>query len=443
MKTIFISCYHPHISRNVLEAGVLERIIASGTRVVVIVPPSKKAYFTEVLSFENVIVEAVAVPEKTFEQIILLFAFGLFNIQNRVVRDWKKKNTALYIAAHVINNTLAYIPGTRRLLRAIASRYLVTTVLDTLFKTYTPDLVVTTDSFYREDRAISITAKKRGVKTVAMIRSWDNATTKGIFLCDPDFITVPTQVLKDELIAIHHVPDDRITVTGWPHYDSVQTAPHTAREPFCASLGLDPKLKTILFAPGGEILYKHDRQVLMLLKRLLDSGAFVTPVQFLVRFPPGDVLDVSVIEGDQRFIIDKPGTAITARRKENEISKSDNAHLEDSLFHSDLVLTLVSTMAIDGAVFDKPVVILGFDVPGATEQSVRTFSVRLHFRKILGSGLLSVPQNEADFLAQINAYLSNPALDREKRAELVSRYAFALDGKSAERVANAILTKLP
>lgn len=442
MRTVFITCFHAHISRNVLQAGVIEKLLTSDVRIVVLVPIQKVEYFAQAVARDRVEVKGVVIPEKPLESVILLFAFGLFNIHNRVVRDWKKKKPLLYGAVHVIHHTLRHIPQSRALLRVFASRYLVTTAIDELFETYAPDVVVTTDSFYREDRAISITARHKGVKTVAMIRSWDNATTKGIFLCSPDRITVPTEVLKEELIEIHRVPSDMITVTGWPHYDHVGDCPHTSREDFCALLGLDPKRKTILFGPGGEILYQHDREVLEMLKRLVDTNAFVQPVQFLVRFPPGDVLDVSPVEGHPLFVIDRPGTNITGRKKESELSPTDNMHLEDSLYHSDIVLTLVSTLAIDGAVFDRPVVILGFDVPGATEQSVRTFSVRMHFKKILESGLLTVPRSEQEFVSAINAYLADPTKDAGVRKRLVSRYAHALDGGSADRVARAILTTL-
>lgn len=441
-KTLFISCFHAQISRNVLNAGVLQKLLVAGHTVVVLVPAAKTAYFTDTLAQDRVHIEGITIPERKFEALIMLFAFGLFNIQNRVVRDWKRKKRLMYYAAIVINHTLAHIPATRAWLRALASRYLVTDVLDSLFSKYTPDLVVTTDSFYREDRAICITAKQRGIKTVGIIRSWDNATTKGVFLCSPDYITVPTQVLKDELIEIHKVPEGRITVTGWPHYDSIKDCPHRSREVFYAGLGLDPARKTILFGPGGELLYQHDREVLEMLKRLVDTNAFGMPVQFLVRFPPGDVLDASPIEGHPHFIIDKPGTNVTGRKKESEITPEDNAHLEDSLYHSDIVLTLVSTLAIDGSVFGKPVVILGFDVPGATKQSVESFAVRLHFRKILGSGLLSVPKSEQEFIDIMHTYLKDSNVNADKRTELVSRYAHALDGKSGERMAQAILHAL-
>lgn len=443
MKTIFLSSFHALISRNILQTDILPILTEKDVRIVLLVPEPKLEYFKENFSGENVVVEAVSVPKKMFEGVIMLFAFGLFNIQNRIVRDWKRKNWwHLYIAAVIINNTLAHLPIMRVWLRKVASWYLVTDVLDPLIEKYKPSVVVTTDSFFREDRAICITAKHRGIKTVGMIRSWDNAGTKGVFLCNPDHITVPIPVLKEELVEIHRMRADIITVTGWPHYDSVQNAPHVSREEFFTAMGLDPRRKTILYGPAGEILYQHDREVLLMLKRLLDSGAFTVPVQFLVRFPPGDILDTTPIEGHPHFIIDKPGTNITERKKENEISAKDNAHLEDSLYHADLVLTLVSTLAIDGAVFNKPVVIIGFDAPGATEQSVSSFAVRLHFRKLLQSGLLPVPKNEVEFVETINAYLNDPTLHGEKRAEFVSRYAHVLDGKSALRVAECLLAPI-
>lgn len=439
MKTVAITSFHAHITRNILQAGVLELLLNTGTRVVLLVPPTKVEYFRKTFSDKEIFVEAVEIPKKTFEGAVMLFGFGLFNIQNRVVREWKEKKWFMYVFAVIINNTLAHIPILRTWLRTFASWYFASDVLDPLIEKYDFDLVVTTDSFYREDRAICISAKKRGIKTVGMIRSWDNATTKGVFMCNPDRVTVPNQVLKDELTSIHRVPANRVTVTGWPHYDSAKNEATVSKEAFYTSMGLDPSKKTILYGPGGVILYKHDREVLVMLKRLVDTNAFSVPVQFLVRFPPGDELDTSPIEGDPNFIIDKPGTNITGRKKESEMTVSDQEHLENSLHHVDLVLTLVSTLAIDGTVFGKPVVILGFDVPGTNKQSVSTFSVRLHFRKLLASGLVTVPKSEAEFVKNINAYLESPNLHNKERLELISRYAYALDGKSAQRVVDVIL----
>src|SRR3989344_7114741 len=113
------------------------------------------------------------------------------------------------------------------------------------------------------------------------------------------------------------------------------------------------------------------------------------------------------------------------------MSTEDNAHLEDTLHHVDLVLTLVSTISIDGAVFGKPVVIIGFDAPGAVHQSVRSFIQYPHFGKFINTKLPTVPRSEEELAEAINSYLAEPQRDSEARAEIVSRYAYKIDGKSA------------
>lgn len=442
MKTVMITCFHPHISRNVLRAGVLEHILNAGVRIVLLVPPKKVEYFRSTFPNKGIFVEGISIPKKRIEGLVMLFAFGLFNIQNRVVREWKQKKWFLYALAVLINNTLAHIHVLRSWLRTFSSKFLDTAALDSLIQKYNPNLIVTTDTFFREDRAISITAKKRRIKTVGMLRSWDNATTKGLFLCEPDIITVPNEILKDELVSIHRVKENSIVVTGWPHYDSVINKPTLSRKAFLTSMGLDPKRKTILYAPGGEILYKHDREILSMLKRLVDTNAFEHPVQFLVRLPPSDVLDTSPIEGVEHFVIDKPGTNLTGRKKDSEISLADQQHLENSLHHADLVLTLVSTIALDGAFYGKPVAFIAFDAPGADIQSVKTLTIRLHFKKLLESGLVDVPRSEEELVASIDDQLTSPALYEEKRKKLIAQYAYKLDGKSSERVASVILKEL-
>src|SRR3989338_3576472 len=57
-KTIFLTSFHPLISRNILMSGVLP-MLAAQERVVVFVPAHKASYFEEHFSAPHIIIEGV------------------------------------------------------------------------------------------------------------------------------------------------------------------------------------------------------------------------------------------------------------------------------------------------------------------------------------------------------------------------------------------------
>ena len=60
MKTVFVTSFHPHISRNILSTDALATVqSAPDTRVVLVVPDYKKEYFASRFGGEHVIIEGV------------------------------------------------------------------------------------------------------------------------------------------------------------------------------------------------------------------------------------------------------------------------------------------------------------------------------------------------------------------------------------------------
>jgi hypothetical protein len=242
---------------------------------------------------------------------------------------------------------------------------------------------------------------------------------------------------------VHQYPEPLITVTGLPHYDLLSDTGGVTREQFFADFGLNPAHKTILFVARGKIIYLHDEVFLALFKKLLDENVFGEPVQFLVRLPPGDVSAAQRAEPDQRFVIDNPGQNVTGRKKESELTLSDNVRLNNTIRYTDLMVTLGgSTMAIDGAVHDRPVISLEFDPAEGLPDTVVKFKYIRCFKKLLDSGPMTVSRSLDEFVAQVRAYLKNPTLHTEERARTASEYAGTLDGNASARVVQVILREV-
>jgi len=109
--------------------------------------------------------------------------------------------------------------------------------------------------------------------------------------------------------------------------------------------------------------------------------------------------------------------------------------------HADVVVNLSSTVTIDAALFDKPVVNLDYDPePGAPQQQlVKDINHRwTHFAPIARSGGVWLTASFAETLEAVKTYLVEPgrhAAGRRRIAEYVCGFT---DGQNGERVAHAI-----
>jgi hypothetical protein len=62
-------------------------------------------------------------------------------------------------------------------------------------------------------------AKRRGVRTVYLVFSWDNLTNKGLVRDAPDRVLVWNELQKQEAVELQRLPAERIRLTGAPAYD--------------------------------------------------------------------------------------------------------------------------------------------------------------------------------------------------------------------------------
>jgi len=116
--------------------------------------------------------------------------------------------------------------------------------------------------------------------------------------------------------------------------------------------------------------------------------------------------------------------------------------------YSDVVVTVYSTMLVETAVHDTPMIAATIDVPGGWNKS-KKFSLSLkeigdwpthkRFREAKAG---RVATNEKELRATLNAYLKNPALDYAERRKFIEDEITFTDGASGKRTAEFILKVL-
>ncbi len=307
-----------------------------------------------------------------------------------------------------------------------------------------PDVLVTTGPYRYEEPAVAATAMNLGIPVLAFITSWDNVSTKNRMVLRYDGYLVWSQRMKRELL--HFYPLSRqvpVYVVGAPQFDVFhQDRFRQTREDFCAEQGLRPDLPVILYALGSPNFLKEHHGALALAERIAHGD--LGDVQMIVR--PHPLFDkgreAGLLRGlGPRVIVQRTGDAeaeLTARSQNGEQIRE----WVSTFRHADVVVNLSSTVTVDAAICDRPVVNLDFDPePGQPNQALVKDVNHLwtHFKPVAESGGVWLVNDYDEMVHAIRTYLAHPELHREKRRWIAEYVCGYLDGRCGERMAEAIL----
>jgi hypothetical protein len=263
-----------------------------------------------------------------------------------------------------------------------------------------------------------------------------------------DRLIVWNDLMKAQAVELHGYRSDEVRVAGTPQWDLYfKPRQSTSREAFFSGVGADPSRKLVTLTTTPHELYAHHGHVLRVLVRAMEEGRWPYPAQILVRLHPRD--DMSHYEPFTRtphVILEKPfresvragdGLAV-------DITEGNQQHLADTLRHSDVVVNVASTIAIESAIFDTPVVNLAFDgdTPSTFARSARRYYRFTHYANITRQGAVRVAETPADLVSDVGRYLADPSLDRQGRRRVVLEQCQFLDGQSAERAARFVTAEL-
>jgi glycosyltransferase involved in cell wall biosynthesis len=306
-----------------------------------------------------------------------------------------------------------------------------------------PDVLITTSPFLFDQPAIVAVAKKLGIPTLAFIPSWDNVTLRTRLVFKYDGYIVWSEKTRDELHYYYpYTRNAPVYIVGAPQFDIFfQERFYQSREEFCAKQNLRPELPIIVYALGSPNLIREHYGALELAEKIVRGE--LGDVQMLVR--PHPIHD----NAEMKEMFDKfqphirlqqtaeAGTPLVNRSQDEK----DIIEWVNTFRHADVVVNLSSTVTIDAAIFDKPVVNLDFDPePGQIKQGlVKDINHKwTHFSPIARSGGVWLVSDVDEMVEAIETYLRRPELHREKRRWIAEKVCGYLDGGCGERMAQAV-----
>lgn len=444
---ILITVNDGRIAMNIVRTDAFRRLLEEPDVQVTLLVNARKADYYRT-SFAGPRVTVIANTPAPQTRLELAFALLCLNsIPTRSLRIWQrtrywaKRRYALYASAAVcrfLGRFRVWREWLRLLNRTVVP---VPAFYPKLLDTVRPDGIFATNMMSRDDVALLRLAKERGIPSVGMIKSWDNPTTKSFIRDIPDAVVVHTELLREEVVHLFDVPRERVVVAGLPQYDHwTDRSLLLSREAFFAKIGADTSKRLLVYAAAGDWMNQADADIVRFLSGAIDRGGFGA-AQLLVRLHPKYASTAEQLSALPHVIVERPGTLVTQELVDWEYEDADTLHLMNTLAWSDVVMNTASTFTIDAAIFNKPIILIGYDGTRTLpyDASVIRYYDREHMRQIMESGGARLVRRDEELAATIAEYLAHPEHDTAGRANIVSAQCYRLDSMSGKRVAEALL----
>lgn len=293
-----------------------------------------------------------------------------------------------------------------------------------------------------------LAARALGIPTAAFIFSWDNLSSKQRIAAPFEHYCVWSDAMRDELRRFYpEVPPARIHVLGAPQFDPYADADVLwTREAFCRRVGADAHRPIICYSGGDTGTCPDDAHHVALLLRLIREGRIPGSPQVLLR--PSPVDDGRRYEAVRREFPElrylPPAWVHTVPGDWSRVAPlpEDVALLANVTHHCALNVNVASTMTLDFALRDRPVVNVAFDVtaPPPLGRPLRDVYYRYeHYAPVVAIGAARMAYDADDLARHVTAYLADPALDRAARAELAALEVVLPVGGAGRRIADLLL----
>ncbi len=447
-KTIFITLFQGVEAKNILRTQILSTLLSDErVQLVLFVKSTARVeYYRREFKSDRIVYEVVEMKRpKGVDAWFAKLKYMLLRTETtdlqREMRREAKGGELQYMLEKFLNVILAR-PFIRRIVRILDFYFVRNTTYTSYFDKYNPSLVFMAHLFDEQEVHLLREAKKRAVRTVSLINSWDKVTARCILRLLPDRFITYNEIVKEELMQYDEVLAEDIFVAGIAQYDMYFTEPAVSRSVFFNRLDIAPEKKLILYGSMGKTFSSSDWDMIDLLYRLRDAGAFGAGIEILVRFQPNDFIERRDIERRPYLHYDYPGTRFgTERGIDWDMSATELSHLRDTLTHMSLLVCYASSLSIDAAIFDKPIININFEVVKSItiQLSPTQYYRTTHYKKALGSGSIILVESEHELISAVREYLADPARNREERRRLVAAQCVFRDGLSGKRIGNFLL----
>jgi len=474
-KRIFISADHGMAIIYFLQSDVVQTLLNAGVEVIVLTDDETKEKIAQRFAQPNLTFEGLRLKQadnyakKVQSRLQWLLAYlrrigGSRRINTEamdshiwevwVENSWKFR-LGIWIPSALMILLLRNFSWARKLLVRMQNRFTPDPGLYTdLFDKYNPDMIIASTPGWRMDRYLLRESARRGIPNMTVIVGWDNSSSYNISGADVQWATCWSQLQKDELVYGSDWYPEHVNIGGIPSYDGYFRKQWLMpRDEYFKLHGLDPNRKLISYA-SSFVHFAPNFPNIEALAKLVSSASLAEPSQLLIRLHPSHFQDKPKIFAEERqrvFDLEKKYPHVHVVQPValggslGYYSGEDMDEKSSMMAYSDVVVTVYSTMLVETAVHDTPMIAATIDVPGGWNKKGK-FSLSLkeigdwptHQRfRLAKAGRVATDENE--LCDALNLYLKDRTIDSAERKKFVEDEITFTDGSSGKRTAEFIL----
>jgi len=256
-----------------------------------------------------------------------------------------------------------------------------------------PDIVFCVNQRNIEALAPVLAAQKLGIPTVTFIYSWDNLP-KGILAVEADYYFVWSEYMSAELKKYYPwIKEEQIKVVGTPQFIPYgDESLFQSKEEFFKENNLNVEAKTICFSGDDKTTSPNDQEYLKDLAQCVAelNKKGETQYQILFRRCPVDKSNrYDAVLNEHSECIHVLDPAWSSPEDESAWKQivplaEDSALLTNTVRHSDVVINVGSTMALDFAMNGKTACYINYNVPSNNVWNIDKIYKYIHFTTMDG-----------------------------------------------------------
>jgi hypothetical protein len=453
MRTLFLHISHGFTVRNFIYSGLAEAL-ARDFRLVFLTPMASVGGLASLVGNLGEVV-GFSPPRHPWDARLSFVrryimanpkrarTISLFSMALKAEKPWS------YRALRIANSVFGRSATLRRSWVKIEQSLTKTTAVHDLFEKYRPAGVVASNYGTESDTIrLYMGARRFGVRSFAIIPSWDNLSSKGIVGAQPDQLLVWNEIMRSEAIELHDFAPEQIEICGPLQFDVYARSAPRPRADLCEELGLDPGRPFIVYGTITPRYFPNNWQVVRQLAEAVNSGELDPRLQILVRVHPQVVNDPVFGENMETYrtlVSTYPSVKLNVPQVMDwgalkPARPEDPELLAQILRHAAACIVPGSTLAIDALAAGCPAIGLAYDgdEDRPYESSIRRWYDYTYFAPLMKTGGLPLAFSREELNLEINAFLADRSRLLAERTAIVTQQLGVPDGRAALRAAGIV-----
>lgn len=464
-RCIMISADHGLAIVYFLQTDVIKTILAEGIKVVVLTDDGVADKVREKFGQENLYVEGLRLDrlKKYFNEVdhgeqywthFLRWMGGSDRVNTTAIdchlrqRGHEATRGEKLLKMPLIRAKVKELRKSKEARMALVKKQMkwTTDVYGDLFEKYEPDLVIASTAGWRFDRYLLREAAAAGIETCLAVIGWDNPSSYRLPGAPVQWANCWSGEQKRELVDGADWVPERVNIGGIPTYDGYfRNTWRMSREEYFKLHDLDPNRKLISFACSF-ITFSPNYQDIEALVKLVSEDKLAEPSQLLIRLHPNHFMDNPLFAGEAKkireLIKDKPYVhliePVALGGDLGFYSGEDMPEKDSMMAWSDVFCTVYSTMVVETAIHDRPIVAVCIDAPGGWNKPEK-FCLSLSeigewptHERYRNAKAGRVVYNIDQLKETLDLYLTHPETDAAERKQFILDECTFMDGTAGE-----------